>query len=125
MEKVRGFVESLLINLTNYFRKSYYEIIVGKTSGILFKVENKPRSQITKKLTSIIEEFVDPQIGICPDVPVFSSTANEQFGFMFITDATLTTKSFVGAVVLAERVLAGKLMPMNKVSFYDDTSVII
>ena len=95
-------------------RKSYHEVISGKVSGILFQVENKPRSTLKTRFENVIKELVDPQIAICEDVPVFSSSKT-QLGFLFVADGTPKNPSFIGGVVLTERVPVAKLMPRTKV----------
>ena len=96
-------------------RKSYHEVIAGKVSGILFQVENKPRSTLKTRFENVVKEFVDPQIAICDDVPVFSS-GKTQLGFLFVADGTPKSPSFIGGVVLTERVPVGRLMPKSKVT---------
>uniref|UniRef100_A0AC34RCC5 N-acetyltransferase n=1 Tax=Panagrolaimus sp. JU765 TaxID=591449 RepID=A0AC34RCC5_9BILA len=100
----------------NGWKKSAYnEVIYGKTCGTLFRIESTNKTSIKKRFESVIKEVVDPELGICSDVPVFSKE-KQQIGFIFVAD----NPKFIGAVVVTRRVTSGTLMPTKKT--YKDNS---
>ncbi|CAD5229826.1 unnamed protein product [Bursaphelenchus xylophilus] len=77
--------------------------------GILFMFDQTSKSSIVKKAEDIIQEIVNPALGLCDDVPLWTSNTRI-FMFTILQDS----QYYVGSIAVLESLEHAQLLPEQR-----------
>ncbi|KAI1719600.1 ESCO1/2 acetyl-transferase domain-containing protein [Ditylenchus destructor] len=89
------------------------EAVSDPLDGVVFRLNAHATSSLKRKLADIVENYVNEELGYCPDLSLWDEDKRRQ-ALVFVVNSVEDEPAFVGAIVLIDPVNQVVLMPYRK-----------